>query len=204
MKATLRPPSIAEPSPTPYASADVCQPRSAMLIRSIVDADRPALRTLWRETWADTYGDVLGPERRHLVDDAVGEAGMAMMLPEDGRALGAFEGEEARGTICFAERASVARVWGMYVHPAHQRTGVGSALMRRALGSFVSAERVELSTSNPRALAFYRRLGFVDDGLGELEIFPDVRVPARSLRRGLRPAVRSSKGLTRAVLCTST
>jgi ribosomal protein S18 acetylase RimI-like enzyme len=64
----------------------------------------------------------------------------------------------------------------LVVHPAHFRTGVGSALVRGALATESPARHaiVQTGASNDPALALYRREGFVPTG--DFEPLPGLRV----------------------------
>jgi len=84
--------------------------------------------------------------------------------------FGAFAGEELVGTVgVFRAKMLKARhkigVWGMFVLPAHRRTGIGRTLLRRAISharGLSGATRLGLSvaaTAEP-ALALYQSLGF--------------------------------------------
>jgi ribosomal protein S18 acetylase RimI-like enzyme len=151
-------------------------------IRPLAADDLEAARRLWRATWTATYGPVVGPERAYLIEDALRDVKLRALMPPDGGRRG-FCAElhgELLGTACFAERESVAYLWGMYVDPAHQRTGIGSALVRRVVDDIHKAEWIDLSvlTTSPGALAFYLRLGFARQGDREMEVFEGFRVPS--------------------------
>ena len=168
-----------------------------MIVRTLdVSSDGPALRALWRATWRDTYGPVLGADRLHLIDQALAEPEIRSMFAPDGGGFVGVVADGIVGSVCFAERHGIGYVWGMYVHPAHQRRGIGTALLRRAADAMVGAERLELSTITPAATAFYRHLGFAVEGGSDFALFPGVlrrstwlRIDARTLRSGERPRV---------------
>ena len=64
----------------------------------------------------------------------------------------------------------------LYVHPAHQRGGVGSALLRKAIDEN-EALQLWVFQTNEKAIRFYERHGFtlarVTDGLENEERQPD-------------------------------
>ncbi len=68
----------------------------------------------------------------------------------------------------------------LYVDPAHQGLGVGSALLARVVAEEAPAVQLWAFARNVRALDFYRRHGFVvveeTDGQGNEEREPDVRL----------------------------
>ena len=174
------------------------QPGSVVIRPLTVVSDLPGLEALWRATWRDTYGAVLGADRLHLIDEAVAEPAVLTMFADDGGGLVAVVGGGIAGSVCFAERHGTGYVWGMYVHPAHQRRGIGTALLQRAAREMDGAERLELSTTTPAAAAFYRRLGFAVEGGSPFELFPGVVRPSTWLgiaARALRD-VPPSRGVT--------
>ena len=85
---------------------------------------------------------------------------------------------EIVGSVCLAERRGVGYVWGMYVHPAHRRRGMGAALLRQAARAMDGARRLELSTTTAASAAFYRHLGFAVEGGSDFELFPGVVRPS--------------------------
>ena len=66
----------------------------------------------------------------------------------------------------------------LYVDPGHQRSGIGTELLERAVAEMDGPEvRLWTFQANARAVAFYRRNGFrileVTDGSGNEERLPD-------------------------------
>jgi GNAT superfamily N-acetyltransferase len=76
--------------------------------------------------------------------------------------LAAYEGDELLGIIrVVGDGRTVVFVQDLLVCPAHQRRGVGSALLREILARFRGVRQIELVTDDrPETLAFYRSLGF--------------------------------------------
>lgn len=157
-----------------------------MLIRRSGEADLGALRDLWRTTWLDSYASRLGPAADEIIETALQDDAVRSMFAGGGGCCVAEDGQEIVGSLCFAERGAVAFVWGMYVHPARQRCGVGTALIRDAARSLRRADWIDLSTVDDRALEFYRKLGFAEQGPGEVELFPHVVVPTIRLMAAIR------------------
>ncbi len=106
-------------------------------------------------------------------DDAV----LKKILDLDDRVRGIYLVAEYTDTVvghAFLESLSLAatsHVVGLTiaVHEGHQRQGVGRALMRELLRWAQSNPRVEkielqVRSSNDRAIALYRSLGFVEEG----------------------------------------
>ncbi|HEX2891660.1 GNAT family N-acetyltransferase [Vineibacter terrae] len=87
---------------------------------------------------------------------------------------------EADGQV--AGFAAIADGWlhHLYIAPACQGTGVGSALLDDAKGIAAGGLQLYAFQRNERALCFYRRRGFVEeaygDGSGNEEHEPDVRM----------------------------
>jgi [ribosomal protein S18]-alanine N-acetyltransferase len=73
-------------------------------------------------------------------------------------------GEIAGFSIGYLSRGRVAHVVTLDVHPERRRGGLGAALLEELLGLFsdagASEARLEVSTENSGAIAFYEKLGF--------------------------------------------
>jgi len=68
----------------------------------------------------------------------------------------------------------------LYVGAAYRGSGVAATLVERAIG--VSPAQLWAFEDNPRAHAFYRKLGFRADGSRQVD--PDTEVPMVRLVRG--------------------
>lgn len=152
-----------------------------MLIRPIVEADIDTLREMWRETWRDSYSIRVGPSADAAIAASLDGDAIRSMFADDGGCLVALDAEALVGSVCFVERRTIAYVWGMVVRPGRQRRGIGTALILQAVQAFTSAEWVDLSAVDDQALAFYRRLGFVEQGPGEVDLVSEFRVATTRL-----------------------
>lgn len=74
----------------------------------------------------------------------------------------ARDGEEIVGVVrLIGDGFSSVFVQDLIVLPSYQRQGIGSALMKKALGEFKDAYQVQLATDQTeKTLGFYRSLGF--------------------------------------------
>ena len=74
----------------------------------------------------------------------------------------ARDGEEIVGLVrLVGDGFSSVFVQDLIVLPSYQRQGIGSALMKEALGDFKDAYQVQLATEQTeKTLEFYRSLGF--------------------------------------------
>lgn len=74
----------------------------------------------------------------------------------------ARDGEEIVGIVrLIGDGFSSVFVQDLIVLPSYQRQGIGSALMKKALGDFKDAYQVQLATDQTeKTLGFYRSLGF--------------------------------------------
>lgn len=92
----------------------------------------------------------------------------------DSSIFGAFHGGALVGVVgiqreSMLKLAHKAFIWGMYVAPEVRHTGIGAALVARALQYATSELRVRqvnlgVNTANTAALALYRKLGFKEYG----------------------------------------
>jgi ribosomal protein S18 acetylase RimI-like enzyme len=146
-----------------------------MEIRPAAADDRESIRKVARDTWHDTYDDLSSDAIDETIDDwyadeelerALDTAGTAVLVAEDGGEVVGF----THGVV----QEDEGDVLRMYVHPDHQREGVGTALherLRNDLEDF-NMERMRAIdlASNDGGQAFYERLGFEQTGEGEVEI----------------------------------
>jgi GNAT superfamily N-acetyltransferase len=90
--------------------------------------------------------------------------------------------------------ASVGELWGIYVDPRHWGTGVGHALHERAIQALQAADLTTATLwvlrGNDRAARFYRRQGWVADGVTKTDWRDDVRLDE------VRYRLRLSRSLT--------
>ena len=146
-----------------------------MEIRPATVDDREAIRRIARDTWHDTYDDLEADTIDETIDDWYGEAELERTLSEAGTALLVAEVDgEVVGFTHGVVQGDEGDVLRMYVHPDHQREGVGTALherLRTDLEDFnMNRMRAIDLASNDEGRAFYEDLGFEKTGDGEVEI----------------------------------
>ena len=147
------------PAPDRQAAAN-------LVIRILHPEDHAGLPAFWTIVWTATYRPSLGPTILGAMLAGLWD-GHRALLPGTGEhcVIATLAGQTA-GTVIWRENGPTAYVWGMYVHPDRQRSGIGSRLLRAAARSLTVATRLEvrvLSTS-PHAIAFYRKPGFWGTG----------------------------------------
>ena len=73
--------------------------------------------------------------------------------------------------------ADAAELDGLFVDPAFMRRGIGRSLVEDALALARArgCRRIEV-TANPRAVEFYVKLGFIDDGVVPTQFGPGLRM----------------------------
>lgn len=76
--------------------------------------------------------------------------------------LAAYDGDQLLGIIrTVGDGHTVVLIQDVLVYPAHQRKGIGSALIRAVLEKFSHVRQIQLATDNtPKTLAFYTSQGF--------------------------------------------
>lgn len=76
--------------------------------------------------------------------------------------LAAYEGDELLGILrAVGDGHTIVFIQDILVFPAHQRKGVGSALIQSVLARFSHVRQIELATDNtPKTVAFYKSQGF--------------------------------------------
>jgi ribosomal protein S18 acetylase RimI-like enzyme len=154
---------------------------SALEIRSATADDSSAIASVVRESWLDANKNLIPADSRRALASSrdfaafvAGEWTGIHVAVADGGIVGAA-GVNPAGVI-----------WMLYVLPAYQGCGVGSALYDAAIGTIKSAGRrramLEVLAANENAVAFYRARGWVPEGR-RTEHIPGFRFTA--LRMGL-------------------
>ncbi|WP_293032625.1 GNAT family N-acetyltransferase [Natronococcus sp.] len=146
-----------------------------MEIRPATADDRESLRELARETWHDTYDELSSDVIDETIDDWYGDEELERALSEPGTAVLVAEADgEIAGFAHGVVQGEEGDVLRMYVHPDHQREGIGTALherLREDLEDFnMSWMRAIDLASNEGGRTFYEELGFEQTGEGEVEI----------------------------------
>ncbi|EMA37857.1 GNAT family N-acetyltransferase [Halobiforma nitratireducens] len=146
-----------------------------MEIRPATVDDREAIREVARDTWHDTYEELDDDTVDETIDDWYGEDVLERALSAAGTALLVAETDD--GIVGFTHgvvHGDEGDVLRMYVHPDHQRDGVGTALherLRDDLEDFnMNRMRAIDFASNEGGRAFYEGLGFEKTGEGDVEI----------------------------------
>jgi GNAT superfamily N-acetyltransferase len=159
-------------------------------VRSAEPRDAAALRALHVETWIATYQERL-PEpfyqqrlAAHRLRDWAELARSQTEVGGDVLITGA--GQHISGLCQYGpteddddDPAGVGHIHRLYIHPLHQRTGLGRSLLteatRRLDAVGVSAVTLWALEADERARAFYERLGWRLDGASNFDGALDVR-----------------------------
>jgi GNAT superfamily N-acetyltransferase len=138
------------------------------MIRRAERDDLPAIQEVFRSASLANEGDrevlLAHPEALEFSGDAVA-AGHVRVAVDDGAVVG------------FATITPSADAWeldDLFVAPAHMRRGFATALVRHLLAE-ADVAAIEV-TANPHAMAFYRSVGFVDDGVAQTRFGPAPRM----------------------------
>jgi ribosomal protein S18 acetylase RimI-like enzyme len=139
--------------------------RMNVVIRRAREGEEAAINRLLVETWHDTYDAILGREkvaditaRWHAPErlaEQIGLEGAAFLVAEaDGGILG--------HAFARMDREGIVHLFRLYVHPAHQRAGIGGLLLDAVAGLFPRAPaiRLEVEEENVKGRRFYEAHGF--------------------------------------------
>lgn len=150
----------------------------SFILRRPLPADATGLAGVHTRGWAQAYGDLLPP---HFYDDAARERREEMwqrLLGEDLVGPQVWVAEADAGVAGFAWRgpslpqgtepaARAEQLYALYILQDWYGTGMGQALLEASLGT--EAVQLWVADGNDRAQAFYRRNGFVEDGVRHVE-----------------------------------
>ena len=137
------------------------------MIRRADLADLDAVRRIFRAASLSNEGDratlLAHPEVLEFPEDALVEGRVRVAVADD----------TVLGFATVTPRATAWELDDLFVDPAQMRRGVATALVRH-----LQAEAdvpIEV-TANPHAMAFYRSVGFLDDGVAETRFGPAPRM----------------------------
>lgn len=136
-------------------------------IRPATYADVPAIGQVARETWHATYAHTIAPHnQQRVLERSYAEAALAAALnAPHSWFLVAANGPHVLGFAQFLRRSDgqgeLARI---YVLPAHQRQGIGRALLQAGVNAMaregIHRCYVSVEVDNVPAIAFYQNFGF--------------------------------------------
>lgn len=173
-------------------------------IRRAVPADAEALAALAARTFYDTFAADNTPEdmAEHLAQSysparqraEITAADMITLVADNGGLIAFAQLRQGAPPSCVTSPTPI-ELWRFYVDRAWHGRGVAGRLMEAALNeaTAVGADAVWLGVweRNPRAIAFYRKFGFVDVGSHGFQLGADLqtdRIMVRELPPVARPA----------------
>jgi ribosomal protein S18 acetylase RimI-like enzyme len=137
------------------------------IIRPARLSDAPSIAEVARDTWNETYADsVASHNRQRFLDQAYTPQALHEAIGDE---RGWFYVAEQAGTVVayaqyvrrFDDQGELVR---LYVHPDHQRRGIGRAFLTAGLQAMAAADirrcYASVELSNAGARAFYERFGF--------------------------------------------
>ena len=138
------------------------------------------IKQVLSETWVDTYGLFLSQETIRKVTSAWHDPKLlTLQIQDPGIFFGVAEDENDRilGLVTARKRGTDTVVISrLYVHPQHQRKGIGSRLLEESVLAFSGVRRIqlEIEEQNHKGLAFYLKQGFKEIGRKEERIEDEV------------------------------
>lgn len=140
-------------------------------VRTASERDLKKVRDLLGETWRATYADRYGAEKVATFHDTRHSlSALKVYLDQpSGEFLVADNGSEIAGMAYAAPAKDMAKtinLYMLYVHPEHQRQGIGRDLFAEVESCFPDAEimRLDVDQDNAGAIAFYAAHGFEEVG----------------------------------------
>lgn len=136
-----------------------------MWVRSATKEDLSAVRDLLVETWHATYDDIYGVEKVNDITSRYHslEALKKNLAKPYSEFIIADDGADMLGMAYASQKDHKLSILSqLYVHPEHQKKGVGSLLLAEVESAFpgVYALQLEVIDKNRNAVEFYESRGF--------------------------------------------
>lgn len=152
--------------------------------------DLDLVKDLLRQTWMDTYASYMSRatieqvttlwHNRELLRSQIEKPGdYFAVAKQDGRIVGLITVIVVGLKDLYLPR--------LYVHPEHQRKGIGTRLLQAALAQYPDAMvvRLQVEQQNAKGLSYWRKQGFVEVGTNVEQIGTD-RMEVVSMERRLQ------------------
>lgn len=136
-----------------------------MWVRSATKEDLNAVHDLLVETWHATYDDIYGVEKVNEITSRYHslEALKKQLAKPYSEFIIADDGADILGMAYASQKDHKLSILNqLYVHPEHQKKGVGSLLLAEVESAFpgVFALQLEVIDKNRNAVEFYESRGF--------------------------------------------
>ena len=143
---------------------------AAITIHRAQIEDIPGIKAVLAVTWRDTYSSFVSASS---IAKVIGEWHSPQVLEAEINRSSSFVGiaksspNEIVGMITANFQDELLSVTRLYVLPEFQRQGIGARLMEESCRAFPKIKRIQLDVEeqNPKARAFYRKLGFNEVGV---------------------------------------
>ena len=153
-------------------------------MRPVEGDDVSRLVEVWLVTWPSTYTAPLGATAVEAMLRDPDENGAAALMPEGARALCLLKETQIVGTAIHSSDGPHVYLWGMYVMPAHQRSGAGTLLLQAVRGAAYDRPiEVRVLQSSLHARHFYEKHGFQTFGEERGDIMPGVEAVCLMMRQ---------------------
>lgn len=126
--------------------------------------DASEVKKLLYITWNETYSDIYSQEAIdmvmsdwhsvELITEQISDKTAYFGIAKDaGKIIGMCNATITNGVV---------NIQRLHVLPSHQRQGIGTVLLNKAVDSFHNAKKIDLEVEkqNNRAIAFYKKQGF--------------------------------------------
>jgi ribosomal protein S18 acetylase RimI-like enzyme len=145
-----------------------------IIISEAIPEDAVGIRKIQKETWLCTYpNEKLGVTKADIEEkvnelQAKGTESLVERIKNDesSKTYVARDGSEIVGYVAVQKTEDENKIRAIYVLAPYQGQGIGRSLMEKALEFMGSDKRISLEvvSYNTKAIEFYKRFGFVEDG----------------------------------------
>jgi GNAT superfamily N-acetyltransferase len=159
-----------------------------IIISEAVTEDAREITLIRRKTWIETYAnekegitreDIEAVLNNRTIEEETSQRKIRMLNDRNFKTWVAKDNGVVIGFADAQKKEDMYRIGPFYILPDYQKQGTGSDLMKLALAWLGNDKEIhfEVIAYNSQAIAFYKKFGFVENGVTHYEpvIFPNGR-----------------------------
>lgn len=154
---------------------------NGIIVSEGIPEDARGITLVRRKTWITTYPnekkgitkeDIEAAVNRRTVEEESNQRAERIRNGRNSQVWVAKDNETVIGFVEVQRRENKHRIEAIYILSEYQKQGIGSELMKRALAWLGNNKDIhfEVVAYNTKAIEFYKRFGFVENGVSHNEV----------------------------------